>query len=262
MGLTLRQICLVATKLEPAVDVLQDVLGIEVSHVDPQVAFFDVENSLLAVGTNFIEVVAPIKPESAAERYLERRKGDGGYMVITQTDSLENQAQCRSRAEELDVRIAFEMPHDTGNYMQLHPADTGGSFLEIDWDEKNDHQGHWPPAGGNGWESHIRTDVVSGILAAEIQSPDPATLAQRWSTIMGVPIRKDASDRLEIRLNNATVRFVQDTDGRGEGLGGIDIQVVDGHHVLQAAEARGLKVSDTQVMLCGVRFNLVTGKGL
>ena len=27
--------------------------------------------------------------------------------------------------------------------------------------------------------------------------------------------------------------------------------------VLQSAETRGLKVSDTQVMLCGVRFNLL-----
>jgi len=257
MPLTLRQICLVAAKLEPVIDDLKDVLGIEVCYVDPLVSFFGVENSLLAVGTNFIEVVAPIKAESAAERYLERRKGDGGYMVITQTDSLETQALCRSRAQELGVRIAFEMPHDTGNFMQLHPADTGGSFLEIDWDEKNDHQGHWPPAGGNGWESHIRTDVVSGILAAELQSPDPRTLAQRWSTIVGAPLSKDTADNLEIRLNNAVVRFVKDIDGRGEGLGGIDIQVADRDHVLQSAEARGLKVSDTQVMLCGVRFNLL-----
>ena len=257
MPLTLRQICLVAAQLEPVIDDLKDVLGINVCHVDPQVAFFGVENSLLAVGTNFIEVVAPIQAEAAAARYLERRKGNGGYMVITQADSIETQAHCRSRAEEMGIRIAFEMPHDTGNYMQLHPADTGGSFLEIDWDGKNDHQGHWPPAGGNGWEHHIRTDVVSDILAVELQAPDPMTLAQRWSTIVGAPISKNTADGLEIRLNNAALRFVKDTDGRGEGLGGIDIQVADRDHVLQSAEARGLKVSDTQVMLCGVRFNLL-----
>jgi hypothetical protein len=46
-------------------------------------------------------------------------------------------------------------------------------------------------------------------------------------------------------------------DGRGEGLGGIDIQVADKDHVLKSAEALGLKVSDTQVMVCGLRFNLL-----
>ena len=257
MSLTLRQICLVAAELRPAIDDLKNVLGVEVGYVDPHVVVFGVENSLLAVGTDFIEVVAPIQEGTAAARYLKRRGGNGGYMVITQADSAENQAACRSRAENMGVRVAWEMPHDTGNYMQLHPADTGGSFLEIDWDEKNDHQGHWPPAGGSGWEAHIKTDVVSGILAAELQSPDPAALAERWSAVIGAPLGKDASGRLELRLNNATLRFVEDTDGRGEGLGGIDIEVADKDRVLKAAEERGLKVSDARVDVCGVRFNLM-----
>jgi hypothetical protein len=257
MSLTLRQICLVAAELGPTIDDLEAVMGVEVCYVDPQVEFFGVENSLLAVGTNFIEVVAPIKEDTTAGRYLKRRNGDGGYMVITQVDSAKTQDDCRSRAEKMGIRVAWEMPHDTGNFMQLHPADTGGSFLEIDWDEKNEHQGHWPPAGGDGWKTHIKTDVVSGIRAAELQSPDPAALAERWSALVGAPLRNDASGHLEMSLHNATVRFVQDRDGRGEGLGGIDVEVTDKDHILKSAEERGLKVSDTQVIVCGLRFNLL-----
>ena len=118
-------------------------------------------------------------------------------------------------------------------------------------------QGHWPPAGGNVWKTHIKTDVVSAIQAAELQSPDPTALAEKWSSLVGAPLRNDASGRLEIKLNNATVRFVQDRDGRGEGLGGIDVEVADKGHVLKSAEERGLKISDTQVIVCGLRFNLL-----
>ena len=37
MSLTLRQICLVAEKIQPAIEDLEAVLGIEVCHVDPGV---------------------------------------------------------------------------------------------------------------------------------------------------------------------------------------------------------------------------------
>ena len=51
--------------------------------------------------------------------------------------------------------------------MQLHPADTGGSFLEIDQQEGGlDPMGAWSPAGRT-WQEAIRTDRVSAITAAE-----------------------------------------------------------------------------------------------
>jgi len=257
MPLTLRQICLVAEKLQPAIDDLKAVLGVEVCHIDPGVEKFGVENALVAVDTNFIEVVAPITEKTAAGRYLERRGGDGGYMVITQADDAEIQAACRARAEKMGIRVAWERKHETGHTMQLHPADTGGSFFEIDSDQSNDPRGNWMAAGGTVWKKHIRTDVVSSLKGAELQSDDPAPLAERWSAIAGIELRKDDAGCLEMPLNNAVIRFVEATDGRGEGLDGIDIEAADSARLLKAADDRGLKVSDTQVMICGVRFNLV-----
>ena len=58
-------------------------------------------------------------------------------------------------------------------------------------------------------------------------------------------------------LANASIRFVEATDGRGEGLGGIDVVVADRKHLLEAAQRRALRVSDDQVNLCGTRFYLV-----
>ena len=257
MSLTLRQICLVAGKLQPAVEDLKAVLGIEVCYVDPGVEKFGLENALMAVDTNFIEVVAPITEKTAADRYLERRGGDGGYMVITQADTAEIQGACRGRAEKMGIRVAWEGQHETGRTMQLHPADPGGSFFEIDSDESNDPRGNWAAAGGKAWVKHSRRDVVEAIRGAELQSDDPARLAERWSAIAGIGLRKDASGLPEMPLNNAVIRFVQATDGRGEGLGGIDIKAADKMRLLKAADERGLKVSERQVMICGLRFNLV-----
>jgi len=255
--LTLRQICLVVVDLQSAIKDLTTVLGLNACYVDPGVEIFGVENTLIAIDTNFIEVAAPVKEDTAAGRYLKRRNGDGGYMVITQAESIEEQKACRSRAEEMGIRVAWEFPIENGHYMQLHPADTGGCFLEIDWHETNDHQGDWPPAGGTSWKSFIKTDVVSTLKAVELQSPDPETLANRWGTIIGITPQTDHAGRLELVLNNASIRFIKDTDGRGEGLGGIDIHANDPKRLLRAAGDRGLIKSDTQVMLCGVRFNLV-----
>ena len=257
MSLTLRQICLVGNKLQPVIDDFRAILGIEVCYVDEGVGVFGLENSLLPIGTNFIEIVSPVQENTAAGRYLESRGGDGGYMVITQTDSVEIQAACRDRAGKLDVRLAWERSHEKGNFMQLHPADTGGSFFEIDWDEKNEHTGHWTPAGGDGWEKAVHRDIVSDIKAAELQSPDPEPLARRWSAIAGIPLQTSSAGHLEIPLNNAAIRFVEATDGRGEGLGGIDVVVTDRARLLKAADERKLKTSENQVMICGVRFNLV-----
>ena len=83
MSLTLRQICFVANELQPVLDDLKAVLGIEVCFVDEGVGVFGLENSLLPVGTNFIEVVAPVKEGTAAGRYLERRDGNLVYALAS-----------------------------------------------------------------------------------------------------------------------------------------------------------------------------------
>ena len=77
MTMYLRQVCLVAQKLEPAIVALNFVLGIERCHVDPGVGKWGLENTLMAVGTSFLEVVAPIEENTAGGRYLDRRGGDG-----------------------------------------------------------------------------------------------------------------------------------------------------------------------------------------
>ncbi len=257
MSIRLRQICLVAEKLAPVVDDLKSVLGLEVCFKDPEVGVFGLENSLFPVGNNFIEVVAPIKENTAAGRYLKRRNGDGGYMVICQCDTHETQLARKAQAASLNVRVVLDHENKAFHVMQLHPADTGGAFFEIDWDAKQEPEGNWMPAGGSGWTPAKRNDVVERYTAVELQAADPNGLAERWSSIAGIKLRKDARGRLEMPLDNAAVRFVEIADGRGEGLGGLDVVATDSKRLLAEADRRGRRTGDDQVTICGTRFNLV-----
>src|SRR3954447_18165729 len=88
MTLRLRQICLVAPHLEPSVSTICTVLGTMVTYVDPNVEKYGLVNALMPFGNSFLEVVAPTQDGTAAGRYLDRRGGGGGYMVILDCDDI------------------------------------------------------------------------------------------------------------------------------------------------------------------------------
>ncbi len=192
-----------------------------------------------------------------ARTVLRGERSSDGPDLPDQCDSHETQLARKARAAELGVRIALEHEESGFHVMQLHPADTGGAFFEIDWDAKMEPEGHWAPAGGGDWPAQRRTETVSAYAGVELQSPDPQSLAERWSSIAELPLGRDAQGRIEMRLENVGVRFVEMGDERGEGLAGLDLKLADRAQLLQRAEERGCRVSDNQVVVCGVRFNLV-----
>ncbi len=262
MWIRLRQIAVVAEDLRKAALDIGTVLGVEACFTDPGVKQFGLKNMLWPIGTQFLEVVTPITDGTAGGRNIERRAGeenhrDSGYMVITQVDDVTRR---RVRADELGIRIAFDLNHpDEGHDgFQLHPADTGGAFFEMDqmtMEGGDAVGGPWYPAGRN-WKPYQRTDLVSGISAAEIQSPEPEPLAQRWADMAEVELGADAAGNPQFEMENATVRFVQDQDGRGEGLAGIDVVTEDRDAILAGARARDCYVSDDQVSVAGLRVYL------
>ena len=257
MWIRLRQIAVVASDLREVGLDIGTVLGVEPCFTDPGVKRFGLKNMLWPIGTQFLEVVTPIEDGTAGGRYIERRGGDMGYMFITQVDDV---AHRRARAGELGVRIALELSHPDAGHdgIQLHPRDTGGTFFEMDQmtmaggDEVG---GPWHPAGPN-WEPYVRTDVVTGIAGAEIQSPEPEPLARRWADIAELELGTDEHGHPRIELDNAVLRFVEDRDGRGEGLGGIDVTTADREAVLAGARARDCYVSDDEVLVAGLRVYL------
>lgn len=251
MWLRLRQIAFVARELAPVEKEIIDVLGVEVCFRDPAVGYYGLENALFPIGNQLLEVVAPIQEETAGGRYLERRGGDGGYMVITQCDDHEPR---RARVAELGVRLVADRDSDEYRLMQLHPRDTGGTFFELDeqlGENAQERDGPWHPAGPD-WQRAKRTERVAGIVAAEVQCDDPQAVAQRWADIAEIEL-----DGSTLPLENAEIRFVDIADGRPEGLSAIDVAVNDKDAILTAAKAIDAVSGESQVYLCGVRINLV-----
>jgi hypothetical protein len=254
MWIRLRQIALIAHDIEAVVEDLKAVFGLEIGFVDPHISVFGLQNRLLPVGSQFLEVVSPIQEGTTGGRYLERRGGDGGYMVICQA---EDHGPIKRRVTELGIRKVAERDTETYNLLQMHPQDTGGSFLEVDWHEDADQQfPPWSHAAGDDWQKAVRTDVVTAIVAAEIQSPDPKKVAARWSEILQFPVQREG-DSFTIRLDNAALRFVEATDGRGEGLGGVDLKPADRERAITAAESRSVLKDDGTIHISGTRFRLI-----
>ena len=254
--LRLRQVALVAERLQPVEAELCEILGVSVCYRDPGVAVFGLENALFPVGNQFLEVVAPTRDGTAGGRYLERRGGDGGYMVILQAS---DHPPIRQRVEKLGVAIAFEREMDDYHIMQLHPRDTRGTFLEIDdqrGPDAHEPDGPWHPAGPD-WKQGQRLERVLGIEAAEIQSEDPAALAEHWSRILAAPPRQHDDGRWTLQLENASLRFVPCQDGRPEGLGGIDLRCSDREAIMASARQHDAVIGEDLVHLCGMRIQLL-----
>jgi catechol 2,3-dioxygenase-like lactoylglutathione lyase family enzyme len=223
--INLRQIALVARDLDATVARLGEVLGLRVAFNDPGVATFGLVNAVLPLGTQFVEVVSPTREGTAAGRQLERLGGDGGYMVITHTD---DQTPYRRRAEAMGIRTALEADDHGYKIWQLHPGDTGGSFLEIDFQPGGeDPNGPWMPAGPD-WQRAVCTDVVDGITAVELSAQHGAR--ERWMELLR-----------SAHFDNAQIRW---TDGT-RGLVAVDVHATD-----RARAGEGHEIA-------GVRFTLV-----
>ncbi|WP_374519397.1 VOC family protein [Hydrogenophaga sp.] len=252
MYLRLRQLCLVAHQLDPVVDDLCAIFGVRVCHRDPDVGQFGLHNALMPFGTSFVEVVAPVVEGTTAARYLQRRQGDGGYMVILDSDGLD---RWRPHLADLGVRIAA--PLAIGDYegAQLHPRDTGGALLEINTTQNGaDLMGPYWPAGPH-WQPFVATDRVEAIVGAVLQSDQPQALAERWGAILRRPIEAQGGG-WRLALDNAHLRFVQAQDGRGEGLFGIDLRCHDAQAIVRAAAQRGRPTQGQAVNVGGVWFFL------
>ncbi|MBS0519013.1 MAG: VOC family protein [Proteobacteria bacterium] len=248
----LRQCVFVAKDLEASREELCDVLGIEVAYRDPNVAKWGLANVVCPTGHDFLEIVSPTQDGTSAGRYLERRKGDGGYMVILQVPDAVAE---RQRITSLGIRAVEQKDLPEYKYTHFHPADTAGVLLSIDQTiapAGTDPKLWWPPASKD-WLKHARSDVTNGLAGVEIQCVDPDKAADLWSKILNRPVEGDI-----IRLDDdGEIRFVPVADDRGPGVSAYDVRVVDREHVLKAAHHRHKQHGVGQVEVCGCRINLV-----
>ena len=245
----LRQIALVAADLDAARADISAVLGLDYAYDDPGVGKYGLKNAVFPIGETFLEVVSPKQAGTTAGRLIERRGGDGGYMVILQTDDL---AAARGAIHAAGARIVDQWDGDGAAFTHIHPKDVGGAILSIDHMAPKEHW-EW---GGPDWRSHVRTDVATAVVGAELQAADPAAMAARWAAVLDRSASL-AGEAWTIALDEGEIRFVRARDGRGDGLGAFDVAVRDPAATQAAAAARGLVDADGMVTLAGTRVRLV-----
>jgi len=248
----LRQCVFVSKDLESSREELCEVLGIEVAYRDPGVAKWGLVNVVCPTGHDFLEIVSPFQQGTSAGHYIERRKGDGGYMVIIQVDDAVAE---RKRVTDLGVRAVAQKDLPEYRYTHFHPSDTSSVLLSLDQTVAppgTDPKLWWPPA-EKGWLKHAHSDVTNGLAGVEIQNDDPDGAAARWSKILNRPAKANV-----IRLDDGgQIRFVPVADGRGPGVSAFDVRVVDRQKVLAAAKKRNKQLGPSQVEISGCRINLV-----
>src|SRR5580698_2348273 len=174
----LRQIALVAHDLAAAHADIAAVLGVDYAYEDPGVGKYGLRNAVFPIGDTFLEVVSPKQPGTTAERLLQKRGGDGGYMVILQVDDL---MRARARVRDASVRIADLSDGNGFAFTHIHPKDIGGAILSLDHMDPKERW-EW---GGPDWQSHVCTDTSLAVVGAELQSENPAKMAARWSEVLG-----------------------------------------------------------------------------
>jgi len=245
-----RQVAIAAPVLEPVVEDLRAVLDLEVCFHDPGVEVFGLRNALLPVGDTFLEVLAPIRPNTAVGRFLDR-SGPGVYMVILQTDDL---ALDRERIAKLGVRVVWEAALPGIATIHLHPRDVGAALVSFDEARPPDS---WRWAGPS-WREHIRTGCVQRVLAVEVAAVEPAATAERWSQVLGRATRQNRDGSWAIPLDGSSIGFGPSPRGQGDGVRALDLASTEEGRAaaLASAQARGLATGDGELSIGGTWLRL------
>src|SRR3954471_11635463 len=125
----LRQVVLAARRVGPLASDLEAALDVQGPFRDPGVGHFGLENAVYALGDTFVEIVSPLRPDTAAGRQIDRRGGDCGYMVMFE---VADEAAVRARLDDLGIRIVWDTTNDDIVDLHLHPSAVGAAILAPD----------------------------------------------------------------------------------------------------------------------------------
>jgi len=243
----IRQIVFVVRDLAASTARMADLLGLDAPYRDPGVAAFGLDNAVFAFGDQFIELVSPVRAGTTAGRQLERR-GEGGYMVIVQTDDFERD---RLRLRALGVRTVWEIALDDIRAVHVHPKDIGGAIVSIDqpvpaasW--------RW---GGPQWRVPPGARGRQRVVGVTVEAAEPRAVAERWAQVLGLAAPVASGTTWRLALEGGCVEF-QPAEAGGDGIVGFTLAPVDASAVRRAAQAADLVLEDGAVVVFGSRVAL------
>ncbi|KAF2455874.1 hypothetical protein BDY21DRAFT_395271 [Lineolata rhizophorae] len=264
----LRQIAFITHDLEKERHKLTEVFSTEVIYADPAVAQWGLKNFLVSLGGDFLEVCAPVQPDTSVGRLLDKR-GDGGYMIIMQT---EDAAARRAFIETNGLaKVIHSHSSDDADCVQYHPKGIkGGIMPELDTQHPSpDHPSplttrlsHWHACGPSSryaaylpamqLTSHLALSRLALRLAPG--NADVVGAAAQWSELFGIA-RGDAAGELAF-ADGVKVEFLAGEEGKREGLEEVRVDV-RGRDKLMEMLGRASRLGlcgDGWIRMVGVRW--------
>jgi hypothetical protein len=157
------------------------------------------------VGDSFLEVISPVRPDTAAGRHLQRRGGDAGYMVMLQVDDM---AATRVRLVDLGVRVVWQTERPDAVDLHLHPHDVPGALVAVD---TMDPPGSWR-WGGPEFTEREADAGPGGLCGLTVAVPDPDSAARRWAAVAG--LSEPTGPTVSLAGGRQRIDFVPATDDR------------------------------------------------
>ena len=68
----LRQLVIATSEIDPLADSICDLFELRRTFSDPELIVFGLKNVLIPLGDTFLELVTPVKENTAAERFLKK----------------------------------------------------------------------------------------------------------------------------------------------------------------------------------------------
>jgi hypothetical protein len=214
----IRQVVLAAADLEAVCGAIEQQLGTRDAYRDEGVGHFGLHNAVYSIGDSFLEVVSPVRGDTAVGRHLDRCHGDAGYMVMFE---VADAAETRRRLDTLGVRVVWDTTHPDIVDLHLHPKDVGGALVALDI---TDPVGSWR-WGGPQWTAVVPDPAPGGVRALTVAVSEPNKVARRWAEVVGI----DAGDDNVLRLDGGRqeIRFTE-SDGSTDRIVAVDVEVA-GH---------------------------------
>lgn len=214
MTLRIRQIVVAASDLAAGRERLASLFGMNPPFRDPGVAEFGIDNAVFVFGDQFIEVISPVAADSSCARHLGRH-GDGGYMLILQTDDFDRET---ARWQALGVRRVWSAAFDDIRATHLHPKDVGGAIVSVD-EPRPAAAWRW---GGPQWRLQDGARARQRVRGLTLQATDPQALARRWATVFDRPEPVADGPAWQLALDEGFVRF---EPGARDGITGFTLAV-------------------------------------
>ena len=246
----LRQLVIATSELDLLADSICDLFELKRTFSDPELIVFGLQNILIPLGDTFLELVTPVKENTSAERFLKKREGDGGYMVIVDSLDLEKE---RKRLETAELDIVWYENRKTdgihGQSLHLHPKQVGGAILSID---NMNPASSWLWAGRE-WKKDINKSLVSHFSGVNICSPNPDNLLSNWERALG---KKRSIGGNSINLSGSNINFVMNTQSQSEHVSAFQIHTTKKLDLENRAVSKGFLINNN-IHLGGVDFLLV-----